>query len=51
MYSIYNSDTLEQFIDTMHKMHNKTTWNENYLPVNLIIGIIGIYPNMEFATM
>ena len=28
MYSIYNSDTLEQLIDTNHKMHNKTTWNE-----------------------
>ena len=28
MYSIYNSDTLEQLIDTVHKMHNKTTWNE-----------------------
>ena len=28
MYGIYNSDTLEQLIDTMHKMHNKTTWNE-----------------------
>ena len=28
MYSIYNSDTLEQLIDTMHKLHNKTTWNE-----------------------
>ena len=28
MYCIYNSDTLEQFIDTVHKMHNKTTWNE-----------------------
>ena len=28
MYSIYNSDTYEQLIDTMHKMYNKTTWNE-----------------------
>ena len=28
MYGIYNSDTLEQLVDTMHKMHNKTTWNE-----------------------
>ena len=28
MYGIYNSDTLVQIIDTMHKMHNKTTWNE-----------------------
>ena len=28
MYGIYNSDTLEQLISTMYKMHNKTTWNE-----------------------
>ena len=32
-------------------MHNKTTWNENYLKVNPIIGIIGIYPRMEMAIM
>ena len=24
----YNSDTLEKIIDTVHKMHNTTTWNE-----------------------
>ena len=29
MYGIYNLDTLEQLIDTVHKMHNQTTWNEN----------------------
>ena len=28
MYSIYNSDTLEKLINTVHKMHNKTVWNE-----------------------
>ena len=28
MYSIYNSDTLEKLINTVHKMHNKTTWDE-----------------------
>ena len=28
MYSIYISDTFKQLIDTMHKMHNKTTWKE-----------------------
>ena len=28
MYGIYNSDTLEQLIDIVHKMHNKTTWIE-----------------------
>ena len=24
----YNWDTLEKLISTVHKMHNKTTWNE-----------------------
>ena len=28
MNSIYNSDTLEQLIDTVPKTHNTTTWNE-----------------------
>ena len=28
MYGIYNSDTLERLINTIHKMHNKTTWSE-----------------------
>ena len=28
MYGIYNSDTLEDFINTVHRLHNKSTWNE-----------------------
>ena len=28
MYGIYNSDTLEKLTNAVHKMHNKTTWNE-----------------------
>ena len=28
MYGIYNSDTLEDLIKTVHKLYNKTTWNE-----------------------
>ena len=28
MYAIYNSDTLEKLINTVHKMHNKATWKE-----------------------
>ena len=28
IYGVYNSDTLEDLIDTVHKLHNKTTWNE-----------------------
>ena len=51
MYSIYNSDTLEKLINTVYKIHSKTTWNESYLPVKLIIGITGIYPRKELATV
>ena len=28
MYGVYNSDTLEDLIDTVHKLHNRTTCNE-----------------------
>ena len=28
MYGIYNLETLEKLFDTVHKMHNKTTWNQ-----------------------
>ena len=28
MYGVYNSDTLEDLKDTVHKLHNRTTWNE-----------------------
>ena len=28
MYGIYNADTLEKLIDTVHHIHNKTTINE-----------------------
>ena len=41
MYPIYNLDTLENLITSVHKMHNKTTWNEKLFAGNLnyIIGI------------
>ena len=35
MYGIYNSDTLEVLIDTVHRLHNMSTWN-----VKLIAGQI-----------
>ena len=28
MYGIYNSDTLENLIDTVHRLDNKTMWNK-----------------------
>ena len=28
MYGVYNSDTLKDLIDTVHRMQNFTTWHE-----------------------
>ena len=28
MYGVYNLDTLEDLRDIVHKLHNRTTWNE-----------------------
>ena len=28
MYGIHNSDTFEALIDTIHRLHNQSTWNE-----------------------
>ena len=28
LYGIYNSDTLENLIDTVHRLHNQSTLNE-----------------------
>ena len=28
MYGVYNSETLKDLIDTVHRMQNFTTWNE-----------------------
>ena len=28
MYGIYSSYTLEALIDRVHRLHNKSTWNE-----------------------
>ena len=28
MYAVYNSDTLKDLIDTVHRMQNCTAWNE-----------------------
>ena len=28
MYGVYNSDTLKDLLDTVHRMQNFTTWNE-----------------------
>ena len=35
MYGVYNSDTLKDLIDTVHRMQNFTTWNEKTFPRKL----------------
>ena len=35
MHGIYSSDTLETLIDSMHRLHNQTTWNEKLLAGNI----------------
>ena len=32
---IYNSDTFEKVINTVHEMHNTTTWNEKIFACKL----------------
>ena len=49
--SYYNLDNLEKSINTIHKMHNSTAWNEKLFPINLILGIIAIYLRMELSIM
>ena len=29
MYGVYNSDTLTDLVDTVHRLHNTNTWREN----------------------
>ena len=36
MYDVYNSDTLTELIDTVHRMHNTTTWKERTFAGKLI---------------
>ena len=30
MYGVYNSDNLKDLMDTVHRMQNFTTWNEDF---------------------
>ena len=39
MYGVYNSDTLTDLIDTVHRMQKFTTWNEKTFALeNCMIG-------------
>ena len=51
MYGIYNSDILEQLIETVHRMHNTTSWHERIFVGSLIIGMNGICIRMALVIM
>ena len=51
MYGVYNSDTLEDLIDTVHKLHNRTTWNEKLFSGQINIGTITIHLLQVYNTM
>ena len=36
MYGIYNFDTFEQLIDTVHRVHNHTTLNKKLFPRKML---------------
>ena len=46
MYGVYNSDTLKDLTDTVHRMQNFTTWNEKTFTGNLH-GCMEIYSQDE----
>ena len=43
MYGMYNSDTLEHLINTVHRLHNRTTWNEKLFSGQIENGITIIH--------
>ena len=48
IYGIYNAETLEKLIDTVHHMHNITTPNEKLFAGQLGTGLLKpIYANMQ----
>ena len=47
MYGIYNAQTVDNLVNTLKRMHNKTTWNEKLFVGALLIGLTGIYQNRQ----
>ena len=46
MYGAYNSDTLRGLIDTVHRMHNHSIWQEKMF-IGKIHEWVGIYLHQE----
>ena len=51
VYGVYNSDTLTDLIDTVHRMQNFTTWNERLLLENYMTGWRYMLKTKACATM
>ena len=46
MYGAYNSDTLTDLLDTVHRMHNISTWKEKTFSGNFN-RLIGVYQQQD----
>ena len=53
MYGIYNAETLEKLINTVHEIHNVTSSHKNYLQGNTTPHSLGCYTWMpwEYSNM
>ena len=51
MYGIYNAETLEKLIETVHHIHNTTAQNESYSQESLARHICGMLISKEYNTM
>ena len=48
---IYNSHSLETLIDTVHRLHNQTTWNEQLFAGKIDNGMVGTCQKKEQVIM
>ena len=49
MYGIYNAETLEKLINTVHEIHNVTSSMKNYLQGNTTLHSLDYYTQMPWA--
>ena len=53
MYGIYNAETLEKLINTVHNIHNVTSSHERLLQENITLLYLGFYTQItwEYSNM
>ena len=51
VYRVYNAETLEKLINTVHQMHNIATLNERLFAGTLSTAFMWYANKMEFITM